>query len=196
VSKIAARIHPFADGFGDVGLQAQPSSPSCTPRSPKTSRARERIRCRESSLQGLSALYNDFFRYIDLVVKNGTPSPGVTISAEIAASGFRQDGHGQRPGSLDEGDTLKDQPQVVIGFDGYPTNENASLTKVIAGADQRLRVYKGSPVLKETLAFVNWWYTSDYGKKVVRQRRRVIPPIKDRSTQLRDHQAGRRARGR
>jgi ABC-type glycerol-3-phosphate transport system substrate-binding protein len=70
-------------------------------------------------------------------------------------------------------------PKIAIGFDGYPTNENTNVTKVIVGADQALRVYKGSPVLKETLAFVNWWYTSDYGKKWFSEIAGVIPPIKN-----------------
>jgi len=126
------------------------------------------------------ALYNDFFRFIDLVVKNGDAKPlESTISTEIAALASGKTAMVIGQGAWIEGDSLKINPKLAIGFNGYPVNENAGVMKVIAGADQALRVYKGSPVLKETLAFVNWWYTSDYGKNWFTKVAGVIPPVKD-----------------
>lgn len=47
-------------------------------------------------------------------------------------------------------DVLKINPDIQIGFDGYPVN--ADVCKVIAGSDQALRVNKDSEVLDATLA--------------------------------------------
>ena len=49
---------------------------------------------------------------------------------------------------------------------------------MIAGSDQSLHVYRDSKVLQETLDFVNWWYTSDYGKAWFTDVAGVVPPIK------------------
>jgi ABC-type sugar transport system, periplasmic component len=126
------------------------------------------------------ALYNDFFRFLDLVKKYGDAKPlESTISTEIAALASGKVAMVIGQGAWIEGDTLKINPKTAIGFDGYPGTNNAKLTKVIAGADQALRVNKSSKVLKETLAFLNWWYTSDYGKKWFSDVAGVIPPIKD-----------------
>jgi raffinose/stachyose/melibiose transport system substrate-binding protein len=50
---------------------------------------------------------------------------------------------------------------------------------VIGGSDQALRIYKDSKVLSAVLDFVNWWYTSDYGKAWFCDVAGVIPPISD-----------------
>jgi len=181
VSKIAAAGYtPFADGFGEWWVFKHTFQPFLYSAQPKDVEGLvNAFVAGKAHFKDYPALYNDFFRYIDLVVKNGDAKPlESTISAEIAALASGKTAMVNGQGAWIEGDTLKINPKVVIGFDGYPTNENASLTKVIAGADQALRVYKGSPVLKETLAFVNWWYTSDYGKKWFANVAGVIPPIK------------------
>lgn len=128
-------------------------------------------------------LYNDFFNYIDLLVKYGDAKPlEADLSTEIASFGSGKAAIINGQGPWVEADILKIDPSIQIGFDGYPTNENALLTKVIAGSDQAIRISKDSDVLNEVLDFTDWWYTSDYGKQWFSDIAGVIPPIKDAVT--------------
>ncbi|MHC1771478.1 MAG: ABC transporter substrate-binding protein [Flexilinea sp.] len=124
-------------------------------------------------------LYNDFFNYVDLVVKYGDAKPlESSLATEVGdfATGKAAIINGQ--GAWVEADVKKIDPEIKIGFDGYPVNDNPENCKVIGGSDQALRIYKDSPVLKDVLDFVNWWYTSDYGKSWFSEVAGVIPPVK------------------
>ncbi|MDF2590395.1 MAG: sugar transporter substrate-binding protein [Anaerocolumna sp.] len=137
----------------------------------------------KAKIKDYPALYNDFFNYIDLTVQYGDKKPLETdLSAEIAAFGSGQAAIMNGQGAWVEADILKLDPEIQIGFDGYPVNDDATATKVISGSDQALRVNKDSKVLDEVLAFLNWWYTSDYGKSWFSDVAGVIPPIKDATT--------------
>lgn len=132
----------------------------------------------EAHFKDYPALYEDFFRYLDLAVKYGDAKPLETdLSAEDAAFGSGQAAIMNGQGAWVEADIIAIDPEVQIGFDGYPVSNDAAQCKVIGGSDQALRVYKDSPVLNETLDFVNWWYTSDYGKAWFNEVAGVIPPI-------------------
>ncbi len=132
----------------------------------------------KSKMKDYPELYNDFFRFIDLVVKYGDRKPLESdLSTEIASLGTGKVAMVTGQGAWIEADVNKIDPTVEIGFDGYPVNDDPSICKVIAGSDQAIRINKGSPVLKETLDFVNWWYTSDYGKSWFSDIAGVIPPV-------------------
>jgi raffinose/stachyose/melibiose transport system substrate-binding protein len=134
----------------------------------------------EVKIKDYPELYNDFFNYIDLTIQYGDQKPLETdLSAEIAAFGSGQAAIMNGQGAWVEADVLKLDPEIQIGFDGYPVNNDAENTKVISGSDQALRINKDSAVLDEVLDFVNWWYTSDYGKTWFSDVAGVIPPIKD-----------------
>ncbi|MDO5573301.1 MAG: extracellular solute-binding protein [bacterium] len=134
----------------------------------------------EAHFKDYPALYDDFFRYLDLAVKYGDAKPLETdLSAEDAAFGSGQAAIMNGQGAWVEADVIAIDPELKIGFDGYPVGSDAAQCKVIGGSDQALRIYKDSPVLQETLDFVNWWYTSDYGKTWFNQVAGVIPPIDD-----------------
>ncbi|MGB8453211.1 MAG: extracellular solute-binding protein [Anaerocolumna sp.] len=134
----------------------------------------------EAKIKDYPELYNDFFRFIDLTEKYGDQKPLETdLSAEEAALGSGQAAMAVGQGAWVEADVLKIDPELQIGFDGYPINEDASVCKVISGSDQALRINKDSAVLDEVLDFVNWWYTSDYGKSWFSDVAGVVPPIKD-----------------
>jgi len=137
----------------------------------------------KAHMKDYPALYNDFFRFIDLVVKYGDDKPLESdLSKEIAAFGTGKAAMVVGQGAWIEGDVLKINPSIKIGFDGYPVNNDPSVCRVIAGSDQAIRIYKNSPVLQDVLDFVNWWYTSDYGKSWFADVAGVIPPIKDAVT--------------
>ena len=65
-----------------------------------------------------------------------------------------------------------------LGFVGYPVDDDPDHARVIGGSDQALRINKDSAVLQDVLDFVNWWYTSDYGKDWFNNVAGVIPPVK------------------
>jgi raffinose/stachyose/melibiose transport system substrate-binding protein len=182
VKKIsAAGYTPFSDGFGEWWVYKHIFQHFLYAAQPKDVGALVgAFASGKAHFKDYPALNSDFFRFIDLVAKNGDAKPlESTISTEIAALGGGKVAMVVGQGAWIEADTLKINPKIQIGFNGYPVNENAGVTKIIAGADQALRVYKGSPVLKEVLAFVNWWYTSDYGKNWFTQVAGVIPPVKN-----------------
>jgi len=132
----------------------------------------------KAKIKDYPELYNDFFNFIDLTIKYGDQKPLETdLSAEVAALGSGKSAMVVGQGAWIEADVLKIDPEIQIGFDGYPINEDASVCKVIAGSDQALRVNKDSAVLSDVLDFCNWWYTSDYGKSWFSEVAGVIPPI-------------------
>lgn len=123
-------------------------------------------------------LYNNFFDFIDLTVKYGDKKPLETAleNEESAfASGKAAMVVGQ--GAWIEGDVKAINPDIKIGFNGYPVTEDASQCQVISGSDQALHVYKDSKALQATLDFVNWWYTSDYGISWFTDVAGVVPPV-------------------
>lgn len=125
-------------------------------------------------------LYDNFFNFIDLTVKNGTDKPLERDSnAEVSdfASGKAVFMTGK--GAWDEEAIKKINPDIEIGIMGYPVSDNADQSLIITGADQALRINKDSKVAKETIEFFNWLYTSDYGKSWFSTVAKVIPPIKD-----------------
>lgn len=125
-------------------------------------------------------IYDGFFSFIDLAVKYGDAKPLETdLSGEQAAFASGKTAMICGQGAWVEADILKINPDINIGFDGYPVSEDASACKVIAGSDQAIRIYKDSAVLDEVLEFCNWWYTSDYGKNWFVDVAGVIPPIDD-----------------
>ncbi len=134
----------------------------------------------EAHMKDYPEIYDDFFRYLDLTVKYGDSKPLETdLSAEDAAFGSGQAAIMNGQGAWVEADVLAIDPEIKIGFDGYPVSNDAAQCKVIGGSDQALRIYKDSPVLNDVLDFVNWWYTSDYGKSWFNEVAGVIPPIDD-----------------
>ncbi|MDR1231069.1 MAG: extracellular solute-binding protein [Spirochaetaceae bacterium] len=123
-------------------------------------------------------LYNNLFRYIDLVVKYGDNKPLETsLNSEIAAFARGEAAMVNGQGAWIEADVLKVNPNIRIGFDGYPVSNNLADCKVVTGADQAMRVSSQSKHQKELLDFVNWWYTSDYGKNWFVNVAQVVPPV-------------------
>ncbi|MDR0585151.1 MAG: extracellular solute-binding protein [Treponema sp.] len=133
----------------------------------------------EAKISDYPRLYNDLFRYIDLVKKYGDDKPlETTLDREIAAFANGQAAMTNGQGAWIEEDSLKINPRLRIGFAGYPVSSNPADCKVVTGADQAMRVSNKSKHQKELLDFVNWWYTSDYGKSWFANVAKVVPPIK------------------
>lgn len=125
-------------------------------------------------------LYNNFFSFIDQTVKNGTDKPLERDSnAEVSDFASGKAAFMTGKGAWDEEAIKKINPDIEIGIAGYPVSDKPEQSVIITGADQALRINKDSPVVKETIDFFNWLYTSDYGKNWFSQVAKVIPPIKD-----------------
>lgn len=134
----------------------------------------------EAHMKDYPVIYDGFFRFMDLMVQYGDAKPLETdLSGEEAAFAAGKAAMIMGQGAWVEGDILKINPEIKIGFDGYPVSDKAEECKVIAGSDQAMRVNKDSEHLQETLDFLNWWYTSEYGKSWFKDVAGVIPPVKD-----------------
>jgi raffinose/stachyose/melibiose transport system substrate-binding protein len=132
----------------------------------------------EAKVSDYPELYDNYFAFLDLAKKYGDAKPLETdLSAEEAAFANEEVAMMLGQGAWVESDVLSINPDIQIGFAGYPTTADAAETKVISGSDQALHVNKDSANLQATLNFVNWWYTSDYGKSWFTDVAGVVPPI-------------------
>lgn len=123
-----------------------------------------------------------YFDFIDLTVKYGGPKVlEKDFSAETSdfANGKAAIMTGQ--GGWAEENVVKINPNIKMGIMGYPINDDVSKSKIIVGSGAVLRINKNSKVLKETIDFCNWLYTSDYGKKWFSDVAKAIPPITEGS---------------
>lgn len=125
-------------------------------------------------------LYTNWFNFVDTTVKYGTDKPLERDSnAEVSDFAQGKAAFMTGKGAWDEEAVKKIDPNFQIGIAGYPVSDKADQAVLIVGADQALRINKDSKVLKQTLDFINWLYTSDYGKSWFSNVAKVIPPVKD-----------------
>ena len=130
-------------------------------------------------LRDFPQLYNSFFRLIDLAMRYGDASPLETdVAAEQHALAGGEAAMMLGQGAWVESDLLALNPNLVIGFNGYPVSDLPAQCRVVSGPDQALHVYRDSPVLPDVLAFVNWWLTSEYGQSWFCDVCHVIPGVR------------------
>lgn len=178
----AAGYKPFSTGFAEWWvfkhvwqhyLDAAAANAGITPAELVT-----KFENGEAKVADYPELYDNFFKMIDLAVKYGDDKPLETALANeeaAIANGEAAMMFGQ--GAWVEADILAINPDIQIGFNGYPVSDDAAQCQVITGSDQALRIAKDSDQLQATLDFVNWWYTSDYGKAWFNDVAGVIPPV-------------------
>ncbi|MCP1103003.1 raffinose/stachyose/melibiose transport system substrate-binding protein [Aequitasia blattaphilus] len=132
----------------------------------------------EDSLNNYPLMKDNFFDFVDLVKENGDAKPlEADLSAEVAAFGSGKAAIMAGQGAWVEADVLKINPDLKIGFTGYPVSDDPEDAKVITGADQALRINKDSKNKDAVLDFINWWYTSDYGISWFTDVAGVVPPV-------------------
>lgn len=132
----------------------------------------------EAKVSDYPELYNNYFDFLDLAKKYGDAKPLETdLSAEEAAFANGEAAIILGQGAWVEADCMAINPDLKIGFVGYPVTEDAGECKVISGSDQALHVAKDSANRQAVINFVNWWYTSDYGKAWFTDVAGVVPPI-------------------
>ncbi|WP_438496465.1 ABC transporter substrate-binding protein [Paenibacillus sp. IHBB 3054] len=134
----------------------------------------------KTTIKDHPVLYNNFFNYIDTTVKHGTDKPLERDSnAQVSDFALGKTAFMNGKGAWDEEAIKKITPDFDLGIAGYPVSDKAEQSQIITGADQALRINKDSAVVKETIEFFNWLYTSEYGKNWFSTVAKVIPPIKD-----------------
>ncbi|MEK5236029.1 sugar ABC transporter substrate-binding protein [Paenibacillus sp. FSL L8-0470] len=134
----------------------------------------------KTTIKDHPVLYNNFFNYIDTTVKHGTDKPLERDSnAQVSDFALGKTAFMNGKGAWDEEAIKKITPDFDLGIAGYPVSDKAEQSQIITGADQALRINKDSAVVKETIEFFNWLYTSEYGKNWFSSVAKVIPPIKD-----------------
>ncbi|MDR0598954.1 MAG: extracellular solute-binding protein [Treponema sp.] len=177
--KLAALgVKPFTSGFAEWWVYKHTSMNFFGAASSDPVALVKKFERGEAKFSDYPRLYNDLFRYIDLVKQYGDDKPlETTLDREIAAFANGQAAMTNGQGAWIEADVLKINPNLQIGFDGYPVSDNPAECKVVTGADQAMRVSNVSKHQKELLDFVNWWYTSDYGKDWFAKVAQVVPPI-------------------
>lgn len=132
----------------------------------------------EAKVSDYPVLYENFFNFIDLAVQYGDEKPLETgLDGELAAYGSGQAAMVLGQGAWIEADSLAIDPELQIGFGGYPVSDDAAQSKIISGSDQALRVNKDSESLQATLDFLNWWYTSEYGVNWFTNVAGVVSPV-------------------
>ncbi len=125
-------------------------------------------------------LLEKYFDFIDLTVKYGLPKPlEIDFNGMVSAIGTGKVAMITGTSTASEAGIIKLNPDIQLGFLGYPISDDEKDTNLCAGGAQCVRLYKDSPVLAETKKLYNWLYTSDYGKAWFGKVAKVNPPIKD-----------------
>jgi len=174
----ALGVKPFTSGFGEWWVYKHTAMNFFGTASSDPKDLIKKFERGQAKISDYPRLYNDFFRYVDLVKTYGDDKPlETTLDREIAAFANGQAAIANGQGAWIEEDSLKINPNLHIGFAGYPISNNPVDCKVVTGADQAMRVSNSSKHQKELLDFINWWYTSDYGKSWFANVAKVVPPI-------------------
>lgn len=174
----ALGVKPFTSGFGEWWVYKHTAMNFFGTASSDPKDLIKKFERGQAKISDYPRLYNDFFRYVDLVKTYGDDKPlETTLDREIAAFANGQAAIANGQGAWIEEDSLKINPNLHIGFAGYPISNNPADCKVVTGADQAMRVSNSSKHQKELLDFINWWYTSDYGKSWFANVAKVVPPI-------------------
>lgn len=133
----------------------------------------------EAKISDYDVLYNGYFDFIDLINQYGDDKPLETdLAGQEQAFALGNTAFMVGQGAWVEADLLAINPELNIGFGGYPCTEDPADCQVVSGSDQALHVNKDSENLQAVLNFVNWWYTSDYGQAWFTDVAGVVPPIK------------------
>lgn len=132
----------------------------------------------EDSLNNYPLIKDNFFNFVDMAKENGDAKPlEADLSAELAAFAGGNAAIMLGQGAWVEADLLKINPDLKLTFTGYPVSDDPAKCQVITGSDQALRINKDSKNKEAVLDFINWWYTSDYGKSWFTDVAGVVPPI-------------------
>lgn len=174
-----AEITPFTSGFGEWWVFKHVFQHYAAASTDDYQKLIAGFEDGSDSLSNYPIIADNFFNFVDLVKDNGDQKPLETdLSGEEAAFASGKAAIMVGQGAWVEQDLMKINPELKITFAGYPVSDDAADCQVITGSDQALRVNKDSENKEAVLNFLNWWYTSDYGKAWFTDVAGVVPPIK------------------
>lgn len=162
----AAGIQPFACGWAEWWVFKQSLIPFLTESVDNYAEFVEGMEQGSDSLNNYEMMSENMFRFVDIVKANCESKPLesdlATMEAQLA-TGKAAMGLGMGPWA--EASLLEINPDMNINYGGYPVSDDPAQCQIAAGASQALRVNKDSENLQAVLDFINWWFTSDYGKQ-------------------------------
>lgn len=161
----AAGIQPFACGWAEWWVFKQSLIPFLTESVDNYATFVSDMESGADSLNNHDMMKENMFRFVDIVKANCESKPLESDLASMQAAlatGKAAMGLGMGPWA--EGSLLDINPEMKIAYGGYPVSDDPSQCQIAVGASQALRVNKDSENLQEVLDFINWWFTSDFGK--------------------------------
>lgn len=161
----AAGIQPFACGWAEWWVFKQSLIPFLTEGVDNYASFVSDMESGADSINNHEMIKDNMFRFVDIVKDNCESKPLESDLASMQAAlatGKAAMGLGMGPWA--ESSLLAINPDMNINYGGYPVSDDPSKCQIAAGASQALRVNKDSEHLQDVLDFINWWFTSDYGK--------------------------------
>lgn len=158
-------IQPFACGYAEWWVFKQSLFPFMTQAVDDYAAFVTDMCAGTDSINNYEMMSENMFEFVDIVKSNCESKPLESDLATAEASlamGTAAMGLGMGPWA--ENSLLEINPDMNIMIYGYPVSNDASECQIAIGADQALRVNKDSENLQAALDFVNWWFTSDFGK--------------------------------
>lgn len=162
----AAGIQPFSCGWAEWWVFKQSLIPFLTESVDNYAAFVSDMESGADSINNHEMMSENMFRFVDIVKANceSKPLESDLASMEAAlATGKAAMGLGMGPWA--ESSLLAINPDMNISYGGYPVSDDPAQCQIAAGASQALRVNKDSEHLQEALDFINWWFTSDYGRE-------------------------------
>ena len=150
----AAGIQPFACGWAEWWVFKQSLIPFLTESVDNYASFVTDMEQGNDSLNNHEMMSDNMFRFVDIVKANCEAKPLesdlATMQAQLA-TGKAAMGLGMGPWA--EASLLAINPDMNINYGGYPVSDDPAQCQIAAGASQAV------------LDFINWWFTSDYGKE-------------------------------
>lgn len=173
-----AGITPFTSGFAEWWVYKHAFQHFLAAATDNVPALVQKFEKGEAHFKDYPELYENWFHFVDLVKEHGDAKIlESTLNTELSSFAIGKAAMVVGQGPWVEADIKKINPELRIGFAGYPVSEDSAQSQIISGADQALRISKSSDVLPEVLDFINWWYTSDYGKSWFIDVAGVVSPV-------------------
>ncbi len=158
----AAGITPFTSGFGEWWVFKHAFQHFMASATDDVAGLVEKFERGEAKLADYPELYENWFRFVDLVYAHSDDKPlEATINNAIVNIALGRAAMAVGQGPWIEAGIVEIDPDVNIGLAGYPISDDPAQAQVISGADLALRISNRSKNLDDVLDFVNWWHTSE-----------------------------------
>ena len=162
----AVGIQPFACGYAEWWVFKQSLFPFMTEAVDNYGEFVNAMSDGTESLNNYDMMKNNMFEFVDIVKANCESKPLESdLNAMETAVATGQAAMGLGMGAWAESSLLAINPEMDIRIGGYPVSDDPAKCQIAIGADQSFHINKDSEHKQACLDFVNWWFTSDYGKQ-------------------------------